>query len=96
MGGGNAYDFCFDNKTLGYIVVSESTGRRLKKYYPVRSNCTIPVTSTTDSNSSLPVSSSSEFYSNSTNFSSRGSSSNDCPRKKDGTPDYRYKACRGL
>lgn len=73
VNGGNAYDFCYDNKSLGYIVVSEAASKRLERRYPIRSNCTIPTTSTTGSNafsqynsSSFPSSSnnSPDFYSN--------------------------------
>jgi hypothetical protein len=74
-GRGNAYDFCFDNKTFGYIVVSEATSERLERRYPIRFNCAIPTTSTTGSktfsqfgSSSFPSSSndSLNFYSNNT------------------------------
>ncbi len=81
MGGGNAYDFCFDNKTLGYIVLSEAASERLVRRYPIRSNCTILTTSTTGSNSFSQFSSSS-FNSSSDEFDSvRDERFNNVPKK---------------
>ena len=79
-GRGSAYDFCFDNKSLGYIVVSEAASKRLERRYPIRSNCTIQTTSTTVSNSF------SQFSSSSFSSSSNGSSdfySNNAYSKKE-------------
>ena len=38
-GEGYAYDFCYQQNTLGYIVVSEEAAARLARWYPVRETC---------------------------------------------------------
>ncbi len=40
-GEGYAYDFCYQQNTLGYIVVSRETAERLVRRYPVRSRCQV-------------------------------------------------------
>lgn len=46
---GYAYDFCFQNQTLGYIVVSAQAAVRLERYYPFRSVCFREPTSSSQS-----------------------------------------------
>ena len=86
--GGNAYDFCFDNKVFGYIVISEAASERLERRYPIRSNCTIPTTSTTGFNSFSQVGSSSflSSYDSSPDFYSNNASSKN--RCQQGYPTY--------
>ena len=93
MGGGNAYDFCFENKVFGYIVLSEAASERLERRYPVRSNCTLPTTSTTDSNSFSQYNSSS-FNSSSDEFDSVRSSSKKQNRCQQGYTTY-FRVVRG-
>ena len=85
--GGNAYDFCFDNKTLGYIVLSEAASERLVRRYPIRSNCTLPTTSTTGSKTFSQFGSSS-FNSSSDEFYSNNSSSRKISRCQQGYTTY--------
>lgn len=37
--GGVAYDFCLEQQTLGYIVVSREASERLERRYSVRDTC---------------------------------------------------------
>lgn len=47
---GYAYDFCYQQNTLGYIVVSREVAARLERWYAVDDTCTPPV-NTLQSNS---------------------------------------------
>ena len=40
-GEGYAYDFCYQQNTLGYIIFSRKTAERLEKRYSVRSRCQV-------------------------------------------------------
>ncbi len=41
-GEGYAYDFCYQQNTLGYIVVSRQAAARLQRWYAVDDTCTPP------------------------------------------------------
>jgi hypothetical protein len=68
-GEGYAYDFCYQQSTLGYIVVSRQAAERLERWYAVDDTCTPPV-NTLQSNSGT---SSQTIYSSSRSTSSRRS-----------------------
>lgn len=44
---GYAYDFCYQQNTLGYIVVSRQAAARLERWYAVDNTCTPPVSANT-------------------------------------------------
>jgi hypothetical protein len=46
-GEGYAYDFCYQQNTLGYIVVSREAAARLVRWYAIDDTCTPPVSSNT-------------------------------------------------
>lgn len=50
---GYAYDFCYQQNTLGYIVVSRKAAARLERWYAVDDTCT-PLSNTLQSNTSNP------------------------------------------
>jgi hypothetical protein len=46
-GEGYAYDFCYQQNTLGYIVVSREAAARLVRWYAIDDTCTPPVSANT-------------------------------------------------
>ena len=44
---GYAYDFCYQQNTLGYIIVSRQAAARLQKWYAVDDTCTPQVSTNT-------------------------------------------------
>jgi len=86
-GEGYAYDFCCQQNTLGYIVVSRQTAERLESRYPVRSRCQIfqvgqSVTLNLETNTLSLNSQDNESYRNSYYFDKK---SGNCSR-----PPYKY------
>lgn len=94
---GYAYDFCYQQNTLGYIVVSREAAARLERWYAVDDTCIPPVSANTlQSNAGA---SSQTFESPIYSYSSSRSST-----KRSGTcnspDDYYYKSgkryrCKG-
>jgi len=84
---GYAYDFCYQQNTLGYIVVSRQAAARLERWYAVDDTCSSPV-NTLQSNAGNPSQTFEDtIYSTSySRASTKGS--NQCPtptsRKRNG------------
>lgn len=93
-GEGYAYDFCYQQNTLGYIVVSRKAAERLENRYPVRSRCQVfqagqSVSLNLETNTLSLDSQNNESYRNSYYFDKK---SGNCSR-----PPYKYqKTIKGV
>jgi hypothetical protein len=67
---GYAYDFCYQQNTLGYIVVSRQAAARLERWYAVDDTCSSPV-NTLQSNAGASSQAIPIYYSSRSTSSSR-------------------------
>lgn len=84
---GYAYDFCYQQNTLGYIVVSREAAARLERWYAVDDTCTPPVNTLQSNSGTSSQTFETPIYSSSYRSVST-KRSNQCPtpqsRKKNG------------